>query len=404
MEVGGVLLGSIGPGRSVHVESFEAIPCEHRLGPSFILSEADLAGLGAMLRRFRQVGIRVVGYYRSSTGREPALDENDKALLAEHFDSDVPVVLLIKPISLQQCEADFIVRDHLHHTEPIAAPAAEIDEGLSRGTYPMAMAREEMPPPLPRLRAGARNEYTGSTARPALWLWVALGLTTVTGSVAAHQWWKLSREPQSTALGLNVQPVGGFLEATWDPAAPGIRQATRGALLISDGNVQNKVELNGAALGRGKFSYVPSSQSVSFRLITYGQGAPSTDSMRIVTNLQAGPAAARPATEPERTAPAPAILSGEVVTPAKAVAEVQPSLPPGIRSRIRQKIVLPVEVEISRTGRVISAVAPAQPDGLYRYLARRAVSAAKAWRFRPARGSNGTAVPATTTLYFSFGG
>jgi hypothetical protein len=60
-------------------------------------------------------------------------------------------------------------------------------------------------------------------------------------------------------------------------------------------------------------------------------------------------------------------------------------------------------VRVSESGRVTSAVPEkGRDDAVYRYLSERAASAARLWRFRPARTRAGAPVPATKTLYFVF--
>ena len=72
-ETGGILVGSKtfhGDRPVIIVESAEPIECEHRAGPSFLLSPRDLEGLAAQMRRLEAEGLVVVGYYRSHTRDE----------------------------------------------------------------------------------------------------------------------------------------------------------------------------------------------------------------------------------------------------------------------------------------------------------------------------------------------
>jgi TonB family protein len=85
-----------------------------------------------------------------------------------------------------------------------------------------------------------------------------------------------------------------------------------------------------------------------------------------------------------------------------AVQEVQPEISEGIRSRIENRLVVPVEVRVSETGKVTEAVSRGNGDTVYRFLADQAVKAARSWRFLPARSKWGTAVASRTTLEFVF--
>ena len=82
--------------------------------------------------------------------------------------------------------------------------------------------------------------------------------------------------------------------------------------------------------------------------------------------------------------------------------EIHPDVPAGIRARIRDRVVVPVEVKVTAAGRVVSAQARGSGDGIYQYLADRAAQAARQWRFSPARSKNGKPVPASRTVYFVF--
>ncbi len=76
-ETGGILLGTRDGDRLV-IEDFEPVPCEHRFGPSYRLSDADREGMAESVAWFRacaQPGLSVLGYYRSHTLPDFALTE-----------------------------------------------------------------------------------------------------------------------------------------------------------------------------------------------------------------------------------------------------------------------------------------------------------------------------------------
>src|SRR3954452_7800264 len=64
IEVGGVLLG-ISHSEEVKLEGFEEVPCEHRYGPSYALSESDRAALRDLLAGWPAAKPPVVGFFRS---------------------------------------------------------------------------------------------------------------------------------------------------------------------------------------------------------------------------------------------------------------------------------------------------------------------------------------------------
>jgi hypothetical protein len=103
-----------------------------------------------------------------------------------------------------------------------------------------------------------------------------------------------------------------------------------------------------------------------------------------------------PAPPPARPKPLPATV------PPALVLQAEPDVPPGIRARIEQPVVINVDVRIDATGKVSAAKAQGDGDVVYRFLAERATLAAQSSRFRPARAADGTHVPSAAILTFVF--
>src|SRR5579875_1127518 len=85
-EVGGILLGVIEPGpvSSVRIEDFEEVECEHKSGPSYVLSDEDRARFRAACDHWQPDEARpmyAVGFYRSHTRDSLALAPEDIELL-----------------------------------------------------------------------------------------------------------------------------------------------------------------------------------------------------------------------------------------------------------------------------------------------------------------------------------
>ena len=97
MEVGGTLLGRTLPGfgRAILIEDFELTPCEHLRGASYTLSAKDRRLFGARLAR-RPAG-QVVGYFRSHTRPGLYLDRDDLAVFSQYFPEAWQVFLLVRP-------------------------------------------------------------------------------------------------------------------------------------------------------------------------------------------------------------------------------------------------------------------------------------------------------------------
>jgi TonB family protein len=97
MEIGGPLLGRTLPGfgRAVLIEDFELTPCEHLRGASYTLSAKDRRLLSTRLAR--QPALRVVGYFRSHTRPGLYLDQDDLAVFGQYFPEAWQVFLLVRP-------------------------------------------------------------------------------------------------------------------------------------------------------------------------------------------------------------------------------------------------------------------------------------------------------------------
>ena len=111
-ETGGILLGRREEDRIV-VEDFEPVPSDHRLGPSYHLSDTDRELLQETLDWFRsgaQPGLWVLGFYRSHTRPEFEVSTEDEELMRAHFAAAEDLLLLVKPSLMETSESDFFIR------------------------------------------------------------------------------------------------------------------------------------------------------------------------------------------------------------------------------------------------------------------------------------------------------
>ena len=420
IEIGGVLLGSAGPAE-VRVEAFEEVACEHRYGPSYALSSSDQASLHELIASWPSAKPPVIGFFRSFTSREPAIEDADEAFVREHFPSGWFVYLLLQPLSVENCVASFrLFRDGrlLTDTEAATWPFA-VTQPSPEAQPPVAPqpAKQEKPHTLPPPIAPPRDpaEPPARAIVPRGRWWIAALVWLVSGAAGAFfgqmigEMHNPSRASRWVDLHLDARPVDGLLELRWD-AKPQQLAPTRGRVEVTDGESRRDIELGPEQLRSGKFTYAPSNQDVRLRLSLYAKElAIAGDTVRV--KAVALPAklpahentvAAAP-TPPPQAAPPVASATHVAVAPAE-VREVQPRIPEGIRSRIASPVIIPVEVEVSARGDVTRAVAARSPsdDGVRRYLAEEAQSAARKWRFRPARTAAGENVAASKTLRFVF--
>jgi len=408
-EIGGLLLGKIEPGNvaAVSIEAAREIPCEHRFGPSYVLSAPDRGLLGSELARARpEASLAVIGLYRSYCRRELALDAPDRDLIQKFFGQGDSVFLLLEPVPSGECLAAFAFpHDGQVPAEPPYPPFRFEAEELAAGEQ-SAPAQPAAPAPVPRT---ARRKH--------FWLPLIACIAASIGAALIYELWKMASEPQFAVLHLDASQNAGQLQLAWNRLAPPVILASHGVLLVTDGPSQKRIQLSAADLRSGKYLYRPEHPDVLFHIAIYGPAVkPWSDSLRVmsVASSPALPAASRPQSTIAETAPEPARPSphsGEASRVAEprvaatvpvAVHEVQPTIPDGIRSRIESPVVVPVEVHISESGRVTSAVSSSSGDGLYRYLADEAVTAARSWQFTPARARDGRPVASSKTIEFVF--
>jgi hypothetical protein len=270
-----------------------------------------------------------------------------------------------------------------------------------------AEPRVALPPPRRRIYDDA--EPPPAAPKPRFWLpWLALLLLSIAAAFG-YELWTLAREPRWAELHLDAQQTGDELEISWDRQAPVVAHSSRGRLSITDGPVRKNIELTTTEIRSGKFSFHPSRPDVLFRLQIYGDGLQTSgDTLRFVSVAQ--PVAARPASKPAEpeadraSAVQPPVrpLVAAIAMPPAVLDEVHPTIPESIRARIEEHIVVPVKIEVSASGKVISSAAEGDGDGLYRYLAEQSALAARRWRFKPAHSVNGSPVAARKTIYFDF--
>jgi protein TonB len=197
-------------------------------------------------------------------------------------------------------------------------------------------------------------------------------------------------------LGLYVDTSGATWRISWNRDATALHGARAVALFVRDGDDQNRVDLSPQDLQSGSYQYKPGGQDVTFRLeVTDNGGHLTAESFRLMKSAPAVPAE-RPKPAAPATNPATNILR-----PVPRI-KVPPTVPASIRPRIKEPIPIDVWVQVDTHGRVTDAVpATKQHAGLDAYLATRAVSAARQWRFDPAR-EDGKAVPGRERIHFLF--
>jgi hypothetical protein len=390
VEVGGILFGE-NHGSDIRLTAFEEVPCEHRYGPSYALSQDDRTRLKALLADKAARQLPVAGFFRSFTYREPVIEAADEELVREQFPTGTFVCLMLQPLSAENCVASlrfFCDGQLLPETDE---PAAAFDPRLTPTLDQMA----EMPAPVPAMsrpvEAPVRTSVfrapdppenpepfrTAELPQPpeavqrelpsppphqqhAAWpgaeslpvqpedaplrvrwgLVAAICLASIVGGAVAAKLWIASRSEHWTELHLDARPVGGQVEVTWDTTAPRTVDATKGLLAVTDGDTQTDIPLDPAQLHEGKYTYTPTHGEVGVRLILYsGERGTAGDSARLA---MVPVEVAKHAPAPPHPQDADRATSAAVKAPAKAtprpVREAGTSVPPTALHEVQPQV------------------------------------------------------------------
>jgi hypothetical protein len=315
-EVGGILLGTAklrGDEIVVSVESFEGVACDHASGPSFILSEDDRAGfLQAVERWQRGPDRRVypVGYYRGHTRDGICLAAEDLAILEEFFPEPTAIAMIVKPYATKVSMAGIFFRED----GQFKADASHLEfpfrrkelgggtSGMERPTVPARFEPQRAAEPT-RGRYRRAEVESGVTSRiedsgplpldsnapepfnPVVkhksargsWFWIPLSIVfMLLGIVVGYQLSLIMRPKQPANpwqeawdMTLQVKRTGDELTVTWNPLAPAVRNAGRGALIIQSREETRTIDLRGPQLQGGSVIYRGIPDRVIFRLEVY---------------------------------------------------------------------------------------------------------------------------------------
>ena len=175
-EIGGVLLGKW-EGARLHVLDYVPLECEHALGPSFTLSDADHERLAELVEaaRHHPAGLKAVGWYHSHTRSEIFLSDADLAIHKRYFPEPWQVALVLKPHTFRPMRCGFFFRDEdgtikadapVEEFELAALPATPAPRG---GGRPRPIPGQEPEGPAePRAIAAAEAETADPVREPVV--------------------------------------------------------------------------------------------------------------------------------------------------------------------------------------------------------------------------------------------
>lgn len=113
MEIGGVLYGRF-EGTGTTIEAFRPIECEHAFGPSFVLSEKDLARMAESFGEAQSDSelkeLERVGWFVSHTRSAPEMTSRESEIFDRYFPGPSRITLLIRPERFQPTRFVFSAR------------------------------------------------------------------------------------------------------------------------------------------------------------------------------------------------------------------------------------------------------------------------------------------------------
>lgn len=249
IEVGGVMLGRILPGRTptLRIEAIEMIRRRREDGPTFLLNPDQLNLFREICLAAKSSGRAAIGLFRSQL-RSDVLRPSaaDRSLVCSQFGQD-PHALLLVHARVPHSAAFFASYGSEWAAEP-AMPEFLLDEAALK-TLPEAPAEEPAAITRPMTAKAAHNR--------SLWVLGAFSLL-----LAALFIWLVAREPLLAALdrspnqiNLSAAPSGSLLRISWSHSARQISRATGATMTILDGPRRVQLSLDPDELRFGCIVY-----------------------------------------------------------------------------------------------------------------------------------------------------
>ena len=309
LEIGGLLFGERAEGL-IRILAVRPIECEHRFGPSFILSEEDQAKLQETLARFRTdeelASLEILGCYFSHSRHGAMLTDGDVSLCDRCLCGKDQIAVTLIPNStggvrgtiLARTQGTFVPCHEFEYSVLNSAPKETVRRSQTDRRPPtlaktlvvarMEEARSELLPPDPGVDT-VQNIAVSDPALPSVkplnglppkpkhdphklkstLLVVLLMLITC---------WP-NRSIPETHLQLRFADSDNKLLIRWDAYQAAVREASQGKLEIRDGNQEPQHLLIGAdLLRRGMMAYERKSELVRISLSVVARGVTLSES------------------------------------------------------------------------------------------------------------------------------
>lgn len=327
LEIGGILLG----GKHIEenaitfwVEEFRPVPSDYCQGPSYLVTESDLARLRDEAARF---GEGCIGIYRSQTRtRQLSLDPLDLRAFEECFGDGHGLFLMLKSAL---GGAAFFARENgeMKCVRELALPVGSTRIMLRPGQPPRT-ADQRSPRmkslPAPTARSAEMPAKLREGAKKVGWYTLAVvAMLALSSAVSALTATLVRGTSRSAAppkvVDLKIQPAGSSIRLSWDRDSLPLQEAARVVLHVQDGDYQTERNLTAAEVRSGGITYAPRSAEVFFRIEAYPVGPDATGSLRVINFLSRSappaPAPAAAAAMPVAARPAQPVLRQVAVPP-----------------------------------------------------------------------------------------
>ncbi len=288
LEIGGLLVGPKVHDGNIVVNDVIPLPSEYQYGPSFQMSETDLANLASAVESVQDDAARsIVGFFRSRTRGEGTLRESDfeviKAIERAHtsFAADFRYCFVLAPMSSETAVACVAMRKGAVWQEmpPLTLQA----DPLSVASAPAL--EEETPAP------AAEDVRRERAPRMGAWPYAAAAVFALGVAGGAYRW--LAMKPDappvqvvsaavSPHLGFSAKREGADWKLSWDRASIDALNPAWATLSIQDGGYQQQVPLSRAELASGILYYTAQSSDLSFSLRVDRGGADLEEHVRVL--------------------------------------------------------------------------------------------------------------------------
>lgn len=274
-EVGGVLFGRR-DGNVVRILASRPLPIIPPR-PSFMLSASDEKRLRELIAQGGATsdlaGMEAVGWYHSHTRNEIFLSEGDLELYDRFFPEPWQIAMVLHPSDVEPVRVGFFFREDDGYVrsdqsyQEFAVDAPPHDSTMRREPpWKVLPDGRVEDPPLPGV-APEEYELPPEPDRASIWQrggkWLALFIAFLAVVAGGISIWVLRQH--APAMGLEVTPVDNELVIRWNPASPGLEDASSAILYIMDG--RNRLEIPVLNAKNPFKTYKPLTSRVNIRLV-----------------------------------------------------------------------------------------------------------------------------------------